>query len=93
MKTTIQEFIDVLNETLNSGLYPSTWSYSDAIVAARDIAESMLDKEKDRLIEFANSFYDDCVMEGGSLNQSAEEHYNMLYQPSMYRKSFNTKER
>ena len=51
----------------------------DAIVAARDIAESMIDKEKERLIEFANSFYDDCVMEGGSLNQSAEEYYNITF--------------
>jgi len=39
----------------------------------------MLDKEKERIIEFANSFYDDCVMEGGSLNQSAEEHYNITF--------------
>jgi hypothetical protein len=79
MKTAMQELIDLLNETLKSGLYPSTWSYSDAIAAARDIAESMLDKEKERIIEFANAFYDDCVMEGGSLQQSAEEYYNQTY--------------
>ena len=78
-QTAMQEFIDLLNETLKSGLYPSTWSYSDAIAAARDIAEAMLDKEKERIIEFANSFYDDCVMEGGSLQQSAEEYYNETY--------------
>jgi hypothetical protein len=78
-QTAMQEFIDLLNETLKSGLYPSTWSYSDAIAAARDIAEAMLDKEKERIIEFANSFYDDCVMEGGSLQQSAEEYYNQTY--------------
>jgi hypothetical protein len=35
--------------------------------------------EKEQLIEFANSFYDDCVMEGGSLQRFAEEHYNKIY--------------
>ena len=75
----MQELIDELNETLNSGLYPSTWSYSDAIVAVRDIAESMLNKEKEQIIGFSNSFYDDCVMEGGSLQNSAEDYYNQTY--------------
>ena len=78
-KTAMQDLIDILNEALNSGLYPSTWSYRDAIVSSRDIAELRLEKEKEQLIEFANSFYDDCVMEGGSLQKSAEEHYNETY--------------
>jgi hypothetical protein len=34
---------------------------------------------KEQMIEFSNSFYDECVMEGGSLNQSAEEYYNETY--------------
>ena len=36
--------------------------------------------EKDQTVSFANSFYDDCVMEGGSLQQSADEYYNQTYQ-------------
>jgi hypothetical protein len=40
--------------------------------------------DKERMIEFANSFYDECVMEGGSLQQSAEDYYNQ---------TFNTKEK
>ena len=35
--------------------------------------------EKDQLINFANNFYDDCVMDGGSLHQSAEEYYNKIF--------------
>jgi hypothetical protein len=35
--------------------------------------------EKEQIIEFTNSFYDECVMEGGSLNQSAEQYYNETY--------------
>jgi hypothetical protein len=84
MKTTLQEFIDDLNNTLDSKMYPSTWSYRDAIVAARDIAELQLEKEKKQMIEFVNRFYDECVMEGGSLQQSAEDYYNQ---------TFNTKEK
>jgi len=44
-----------------------------------DIIEQAKQIEKEQMIEFANSFYDDCVMEGGSLQQSAEEHYNETY--------------
>jgi len=35
--------------------------------------------EKEQTINFANDFYDDCVMEGGSLQQSAEEYYNDIF--------------
>lgn len=38
-----------------------------------------LEKEKEQIIDFTNSFYDDCVTEGGSLKQSAEEYYNQNY--------------
>jgi hypothetical protein len=35
--------------------------------------------EKEQTVNFANDFYDDCVTEGGSLNQSAEEYYKETY--------------
>ena len=35
--------------------------------------------EKEQIVEFANSFYDDCVTEGGSLKQSAEQYYDQTY--------------
>jgi hypothetical protein len=35
--------------------------------------------EKEQTVNFANDFYDDCVTEGGSLNQSAEEYYKQTY--------------
>ena len=35
--------------------------------------------EKEQTVNFANGFYDDCVTEGGSLNQSAEQYYNQTY--------------
>ena len=40
--------------------------------------------EKEQILEFTNSFYDECVMQCGSLNQSAEEYYE---------ETFNTKEK
>jgi hypothetical protein len=36
--------------------------------------------EKEQTVNFANGFYDDCVTEGGSLNQSAEQYYNQTYE-------------
>jgi hypothetical protein len=35
--------------------------------------------EEKQTVNFANDFYDDCVTEGGSLNQSAEEYYKQKY--------------
>jgi hypothetical protein len=40
--------------------------------------------EKERMIEFANRFYDECGMQYGGLEKSAEEYYN---------ETFNTKEK
>jgi len=46
--------------------------------------EQAKEMEEKQTVNFANDFYDDCVTEGGSLNQSAEEYYN---------ETFNTKEK
>jgi hypothetical protein len=35
--------------------------------------------EKERMIEFANRFYDECGMQYGGLEKSAEEYYNETY--------------
>jgi hypothetical protein len=44
----------------------------------------LLEEEKEQMIEFANSFYDECGMQYGGLEKSAEEYYN---------ETFNTKEK
>ena len=36
--------------------------------------------EKEQMIEFANSFYDECGMQYGGLEKSAEEYYNETYE-------------
>jgi len=38
-----------------------------------------MEKEKEQIIDFTNSFYNDCITEGESLKQSAEEYYNKTY--------------
>ena len=43
------------------------------------VKKNAVEKEKEQIIDFTNSFYDDCVMEGGGLKQSAEEYYNQTY--------------
>jgi hypothetical protein len=39
----------------------------------------LLEEEKEQMIEFANSFYDECGMQYGGLEKSAEEYYNETY--------------
>jgi hypothetical protein len=51
--------------------------YKNSIKKAKDM-------EKERMIEFANRFYDECGMQYGGLEKSAEEYYN---------ETFNTKEK
>jgi hypothetical protein len=53
MKTPMQELIEKLDKTIESGMNtPSTWSYMDAIQSVRDIAERMLEKEKEVMCQF-----------------------------------------
>ena len=35
--------------------------------------------EKDQTIEFANSFYDNCVLQYGGLEKSAEQYHNETF--------------
>jgi hypothetical protein len=71
MKTAVQELIQ--------------WYYKEHFVKTTfhiqllNKFEKLLEKEKEQIIDFANCFYDDCVTEGGSLQQSAEEYYNQTY--------------
>ena len=39
----------------------------------------LLEAEKEQMIEFANSFYDNCGLQYGGLEKSAEEYYNEKY--------------
>jgi hypothetical protein len=41
--------------------------------------EQAKEMEKERMIEFANRFYDECGMQYGGLEKSAEEYYNETY--------------
>ena len=38
-----------------------------------------LQMEKEQMIEFANSFYDECGMQYGGLEKSAEQYYNETF--------------
>jgi hypothetical protein len=70
MKTAMQELLDELKE------YQLEFNIPIEVI---DMCESQLNVEKEQIIDFTNSFYDDCVMEGGGLKQSAEEYYNQTY--------------
>jgi hypothetical protein len=64
------------------------WNEIDNLIPYQDInkaqqfnglLEQAIAMEKEQTVNFANGFYDDCVTEGGSLNQSAEQYYNQTY--------------
>jgi len=41
--------------------------------------EKAKEMEKEQMIEFANSFYDNCGLQYGGLEKSSEEYYNETY--------------
>jgi hypothetical protein len=57
-------------------------SWADKLRA--EYLEQAKEMYKEQMIEFANSFYDECGMQYGGLEKSAEEYYN---------ETFNTKEK
>jgi hypothetical protein len=69
MKTAMQELIEYLEKE---------YFINELTNFDKDKIQ-FLEKEKEQIIDFTNSFYDDCVTEGGSLKQSAEEYYNQTY--------------
>ena len=79
MKTAMQEMLDDLISKRevyeNAKMYQCVATLETSI----EIAEHLIEKEKEQIIDFTNSFYDDCVTEGGSLKQSAEDYYNQTY--------------
>jgi aryl carrier-like protein len=79
MKTAMQELIDRLDKTEKQLDKENNLIMSCALFAAKNMAIEALEKEKEQIIDFANCFYDDCITEGGSLKQSAEEYYNQTY--------------
>jgi hypothetical protein len=53
--------------------------YPEIPKAYREECNKAKEMEEKQTVNFANDFYDDCVTEGGSLNQSAEEYYKQTY--------------
>jgi hypothetical protein len=52
-------------------------SWADKLRA--EYLEQAKQMEKEQMIEFANSFYDECGMQYGGLEKSAEEYYNETF--------------
>jgi hypothetical protein len=52
-------------------------SWADKLRA--EYLEQAKEMYKEQMIEFANSFYDECGMQYGGLEKSAEEYYNETY--------------
>ena len=68
-----------MEQTAVEYLYESLWEARTDKFMWQIILQQAKEMEKEQTVNFANDFYDDCVTEGGSLNQSAEEYYNETY--------------
>jgi hypothetical protein len=80
MKTPMQELIEKLDKAIGSGINtPSTWSYVDAIQSVRDIAERMLEKEKEVMCQFADDFAIECINFHHEKTMSPERFYELTY--------------
>ena len=52
---------------------------SGAVKTFADLFEQAKAMEQEQIIEFADSFYDNCVLQYGGLEKSAEQYYNETY--------------
>jgi hypothetical protein len=68
-----------MKQTAVDWMFDQLWETPKDKLAWFKILMEAEEMYKEQMIEFSNSFYDECVMEGGSLNQSAEEYYNETY--------------
>ncbi len=71
MKQTVVDFL-IENLHLHNDVYFVTKD-------KRKIIEQAKEMYKEQMIEFANSFYDECGMQYGGLEKSAEEYYNETF--------------
>jgi hypothetical protein len=53
--------------------------YPEIPKAYREECNKAKEMEKEQRIEFANSFYNECGMQYGGLDKSAEQYYNETY--------------
>ncbi len=79
MKQTAVEWYEKEINSLFEKYEAKQISRADFLIMKHNIFYQAKEMEKEQIIEFTNSFYDECVMEGGSLNQSAEQYYNETY--------------
>ena len=68
-----------MEQTAVEYLYEALWEAGKDKFMWQIILQQAKEMEKEQTVNFANDFYDDCVTEGGSLNQSAEEYYKQTY--------------
>ena len=79
MKTPIQELIDIIKQRINDDAIP--YMYNEIIL---ELAESLLEKEKEVMCQFADEFAIECINFHHEKTMSQEQFFNL---------TFNTKEK
>ena len=81
MKTPMQELITAIRLTKYSEINEQAWEAYDYVI---DIAESLLEKEKEMMCQFADEFAIECINFHHEKTMSQEQFFNL---------TFNTKEK
>ena len=79
MKTPIQELIEIIKQRINDDAIP--YMYNEIIL---ELAESLLEKEKEAMCQFADEFAIECINFHHEKTMSQEQFFNL---------TFNTKEK
>jgi hypothetical protein len=80
MKQTAVEWYEKEINSLFEWYEAKQISRADFLIMKHNIFYQAKEMEKEQMIEFANSFYDECGMQYGGLEKSAEEYYNETYE-------------
>jgi hypothetical protein len=68
-----------MKQTATDWMFDQLWETPKDKLAWFKILMDAKEIEKEQRIEFANSFYDECGMQYGGLEKSAEQYYNETY--------------
>jgi hypothetical protein len=68
-----------MKQTAVDWMFDQLWETPKDKLAWFKILMEAEEMYKEQMIEFSNSFYDECGMQYGGLEKSAEQYYNETY--------------
>jgi vacuolar-type H+-ATPase subunit E/Vma4 len=78
MKTAMQQLIEIIDRTEKLLENENNLAMSSALFSAKNMAELLLKKEKEQIIDFTNEWFKD-YLEGLDNYKTPEEYYDKTY--------------